>query len=121
MIWPPMHSRSFEARLHDQLVGTFYHPRPNGPACGLVGWILHTRLAFVQVGQIFCDGAHREQRTCQPSQPAQHWSRATMFEQVQTASEGLKGQGVPRLGHALKNRTDAGIVNLVTYLNNVLE
>lgn len=44
-----------------------------------------------------------------------------MFEQVQTASEGLKGQGVPRLGHALKNRTDAGIVNLVTYLNNVLE
>src|SRR5438105_4341405 len=48
---PPTHPGPFEARFHDHLVGTFDTARANGPAGGLIGGVLHVRLALVQISQ----------------------------------------------------------------------
>lgn len=51
----PMHPRPFETSLNDQLVGTFDHPRANGPALCSELRILHQRRPFAQVLHVLLD------------------------------------------------------------------
>src|SRR5229473_5728834 len=47
----PTHASPFEACFDDHFVGTFDTPRTNGPACCLIGRVLHVRFTLLQVAQ----------------------------------------------------------------------
>src|SRR5487761_604205 len=49
----PMHPGPLETSLNDQLVRTLDHARTNGPASRSKGWVLHARLACVQILEFF--------------------------------------------------------------------
>ena len=51
----PMHARSFETGLHHELMTTLHTSRPNRPARGTVGRIVHQVTPFLQVGQLLLD------------------------------------------------------------------
>src|SRR5437667_8977538 len=83
MLWCPMHSWSFEPCLHYHFVATLHRPRTNGPALCLILRILHTRFAFLQIGQLFADLLYQRVSVSQLSQFFQHSHRTIMFEVVE--------------------------------------
>ena len=92
----PPHPAAFQAGLNHQLVGTLHHAGPDGPACLSEERILHQGKPFAQITQVL---AHLfpvdfvlRQAICQAEQ-----SRGTtMFEDVATAMEEVRGKDVPR-------------------------
>ncbi len=48
----PMHTRSFETGLHHELVTTLHTSRPNWPARGTVGRIVHQPTPLLQIGHL---------------------------------------------------------------------
>ena len=54
MLPRPMHTCTFQARLHHQLVATFHRPTTDGPVLGLKVWILHLRLALLEIIEVPC-------------------------------------------------------------------
>lgn len=51
----PAHASPLEPCFDDHLVGAFHTPRTKGPACLLLGWVLHVRFTLPQVGQFLLD------------------------------------------------------------------
>src|SRR6266567_2202978 len=89
--------------FHDHLIGTFHAARANGPACGLIGRVVHVHLTLVQISQFLLDSGTGIARG-QPGQVLEHALGSLMFESVehslkprgwQSASGGLHGLADP--------------------------
>ncbi len=55
MLGSPMHAWSFETGLYHELMATLDTSRPNRPARGTVGWIVHQVAPLLQVGHLLLD------------------------------------------------------------------
>src|SRR5579885_2122361 len=88
----PMHACPFEASLHHQFVGTFHHPRANGPALSPKARIIQQGEAFAEVVEV---GLHRllgRNGLGQAVTPAQQDAGASMLEEMQASFDDGLGE-----------------------------
>ena len=92
----PPHPAAASAGLNHQLVGTLHHAGPDGPACWSEERIRQQGQPFAQITQVlahlFPVDCVLRQAICQ----AEQGRGTTMFEDVATALEEVRGKDVPR-------------------------
>src|SRR6266849_4542966 len=101
----PAHASPLEPCFDDHLVGAFHAPRTNGPACLLIGRVLHVRFTLLQVGQFLLDCCTRI-ASGHPSQVFEHPLRSLVLEPVQYSREPGGGQSASCCSHGLPDLID---------------
>jgi hypothetical protein len=79
----PVHTRTFQARFHNQLIPTFHNAAANWLALGLKTWVLDLLSPFFQGGKIITDGL-RIWMLLEGMEFTRKFIRAYMFQAVQT-------------------------------------
>src|SRR6476620_1310157 len=82
----PTYTSPFEPCLDNHLVGAFHAARANGPACLLIGGVLHVRFTLLQVGQFLLDCCTRL-ASGHPSQVFEYPLRSLVLEPVQRSPQ----------------------------------
>jgi hypothetical protein len=105
VLWLPAHAGPFEPGFDDHLVGAFDAPRADGPACLLIGGVLHVRLTLLQIGEFLLDG-WTGVASSQPCEMGEHPLGSLMFEPVQHSLQPGGGQFASGFLHGLPDLID---------------
>jgi hypothetical protein len=102
----PVHACPFEMRLHDGFVGTFHRTRTNRPSILLISRIVHQCFTLAQIGEWFFNSLNCLRGGLEARESCQQKARSSVFQQVQTAFEGIPRDGTSRLEKCINDIAD---------------